>query len=201
MFCPFSGSYKFKYSSRTKQNCEAHMSEISDCPYGFGLNLQFKDCDFGDLEMSFHCLGDWAHPNGDRYVALMDTGTDPTKPRYRCARYSEDLTDGKIHLALSSDSTCVSNLLSAKDGHENFHLVPKSNSELRTKLDSSCVFPQWMQGNWEHIIFHEDSFQFKDLRNFKTHKGKCIPETNGDTEKFLVYTRSQCGDEEYKCLW
>lgn len=41
-------------------------------------------------EMSFHCLGDWEAPNGQRYVALMDTqatsqnGDDP-RPRYRCA--------------------------------------------------------------------------------------------------------------------
>ena len=41
-------------------------------------------------EMSFHCLGDWEGPNGQRYVALMDTqaasqnGDDP-RPRYRCA--------------------------------------------------------------------------------------------------------------------
>ena len=46
--------------------------------------------------MSFHCLGDWAGPDGTRYVALMDTQATPrggldnaidteTRPRYRCA--------------------------------------------------------------------------------------------------------------------
>ena len=46
--------------------------------------------EFFFTEMSFHCLGDWEGPNGQRYVALMDTqaasqnGDDP-RPRYRCA--------------------------------------------------------------------------------------------------------------------
>ena len=44
--------------------------------------------------MSFHCLGDWAGPDGQRYVALMDTQATPkgsneveveSRPRYRCA--------------------------------------------------------------------------------------------------------------------
>lgn len=40
--------------------------------------------------MAFHCLGDWEGPNGQRYVALMDTQAtsqngDDTRPRYRCA--------------------------------------------------------------------------------------------------------------------
>ena len=62
-FCPFNGAYTFTYSvndgSESELECASRESEVSDCPYWFGLNVRFQDCSFGDREMSYHCLGDW----------------------------------------------------------------------------------------------------------------------------------------------
>ena len=50
----------------------------------------------------------------------------------------------------------------------------------------------------------------KDTRNFKTYTAKCVgqrsPVVIGEDgteseERFLVYARTQCGDEHYKCVW
>ena len=45
----------------------------------------------------------------------------------------------------------------------------------------------------------------KDTRNFKTYTAKCVgqrsPVAGMEEERFLVYARTQCGDEHYKCVW
>ena len=159
--------------------------------------------------MSYHCLGDWEGEDGERYVALMDTqanmysleNMEENKPLYRCAMYKEDPETGKISMALSSDSTCVSHLHSADMGYETLVLHPKEDPAWPDHLTSSCVFPDWLQGEWEHLHFQEDSFVYKDHRTFKTYTGKCVPHSQGYTERFLVFTRTQCGEEEYKCVW
>ena len=88
-------------------------------------------------DKSFHCLGDWEGPDGQRYVALMDTqatsryggqggnGDGSERPRYRCALYEEDVESGHIRMALSSDSTCINQLRSPTDGYETLRLRPK----------------------------------------------------------------------------
>jgi hypothetical protein len=212
-YCPFNGAYTFTYSindgTENSLECSQPVSEISDCPYGFGLNLQFKQCSFGDLEMSFHCLGDWEGGRaGERYVALMDTGAAAQeRPRYRCAIYAEDPVTKKVSMALSSDSTCVSHLHSADRGYETLVLLPKpAPAWPPTAAAAACQFPAWLQGRWEHLDFAGDLVTYKDHRNFKTYYGKCVPHSGGggggqSAERFLVYTRTQCGDEEYKCLW
>ena len=212
-FCPFNGEYSFTYSvndgSERELECASRESEVSDCPYGFGLNMRFQDCVFGDKEMSYHCLGDWDGGDGERYVALMDTQANmyslenigENKPLYRCAKYKEDPETGRIKMALSSDSTCVSHLHSADMGYETLVLHPKEAPSWPDHLTSSCIFPDWLQGEWEHLHFHEDTMVYKDHRNFKTYTGKCVPHSEGYTERFLVLTRTQCGEEEYKCVW
>jgi hypothetical protein len=62
-YCPINGAYTFTYSvndgTESSLECQTHTSKISDCPYGFGFNLQFQGCSFANMDMSFHCLGDW----------------------------------------------------------------------------------------------------------------------------------------------
>ncbi len=52
-YCPINGAYTFTYSvndgTESSLECESHSSEIADCPYGFGFNLKFRDCSFGNL--------------------------------------------------------------------------------------------------------------------------------------------------------
>lgn len=232
-YCPINGAYSFTYSvndgTENMSECSSHTSEIADCPYGFGFNLNFRGCSFGNLDKSFHCLGDWEGPDGQRYVALMDTqatsrygvgdggngGDGGERPRYRCALYEEDVESGHIRMALSSDSTCINQLRSPTDGYETMRLRPKFPpawpSHLRYPAvagrgGGECDFPEWMQGKWEHVHVDGGTMLLKDTRNFKTYTAKCVGQGSEmahmeDRERFLVYARTQCGDEHYKCVW
>ena len=68
-----------------------------------------------------------------------------------------------------------------------------------------CSFPEWMQGKWEHVHVDGGTMLLKDTRNFKTYTAKCVgqrsPVAGMEEERFLVYARTQCGDEHYKCVW
>ena len=58
-YCPINGAYQFTYSVKDGTECSAYTSDISDCPYGYGFNLKFNGCSFGDMDMAFHCLGNF----------------------------------------------------------------------------------------------------------------------------------------------
>jgi hypothetical protein len=41
--------------------------------------------------------------------------------------------------------------------------------------------------------------KMKDQRNFKTYSARCVRKVAD--ERFLVYARTHCGDEHFKCVW
>ena len=252
-YCPINGAYSFSYSvndgTENSLECGASQrgnseirevqSEISDCPYGFRLNLKFKGCSFGNMDMSFHCLGDWeGSEKGQRYIALMDTQAtvapsrnerqdqyveESIRPRYRCALYTEDDETGEIRLALSSDSTCANHLRSPTDGYETLtlnpiplgpwpaHIMKRPHRTGRgSRADTTeCALPDWAQGKWEHIHVVGGTVLLKDHRDFKTYTARCVGRTSmrrgrqqqPTEERYLMYARTQCGDEHYKCVW
>ncbi|KAA0202679.1 hypothetical protein HAZT_HAZT010366, partial [Hyalella azteca] len=105
--CPISGVFTFTYE-RGKPTvghgfddphdphgrdgggvlCPRPTSEMSNCPYGFGLNVHYRDCAYGQPDqLALQCLGGWRGAGGQHYMAVLDTsvgGADPG-PRYRCA--------------------------------------------------------------------------------------------------------------------
>ena len=60
-YCPVNGRFVFTYSvndgladdhvnvAENVNECHEPVSELSNCPYGFGLGLRFKRCSFGEL--------------------------------------------------------------------------------------------------------------------------------------------------------
>ena len=118
---------------------------------------------------------------------------------FRCAQYSEDEYTGEIKFALSSDSTCTNHLRSPTEGYETMALRPKAQSAWPSHLTDSCELPEWVQGQWEYIHVQGGTVLLKDNRNFKTYTARCIKSRN--EEKFLIYARSHCGEEHYKCVW
>ena len=48
-----------------------------------------------------------------------------------------------------------------------------------------------------------DTLVLRDHRNFKTYTAKCVGQRSPveREERFLIFARSQCGEEHYKCLW
>ena len=125
--------------------------------------------------------------------------------------YSEDPDTGEIKLALSSDSTCTNHLRSAADGYETLALRPRpmdpwpahlQYSAIAGSVGGACELPEWVQGKWEHIHVQGGTLVLKDQRNFKTYTARCAGQRAPlHEERFLIYARTECGDEHYKCVW
>ncbi len=116
--------------------------------------------------------------------------------------YTEDEYTGQIKFALSSDSTCTNHLRSPGEGYETLALRPKPAKAWPSHFveEELCELPDWTQGQWEFLHVQGGIVLLKDNRNFKTFTARCVKKTQ-DEEKFLIYARSHCGEEHYKCVW
>ena len=114
-------------------------------------------------------------------------------------------------MALSSDSTCTNHLRSPTDGYETLSLRPRPlpnwpshlrHPAIEGQAGGTCQLPEFSQGKWEHIHVQGGTLILKDQRNFKTYTARCVGQRGpSHQERFLIYSRSQCGDEHYKCVW
>lgn len=204
-YCPLNGKFKFTYSINdgTEDDLECHepLSEATDCPTGYKFDLHFKGCSFPDFDMSFQCLASWPGENGETYLSLLDTKLpqlgEEARPRYRCALFKEDSDTGLTHVALSSDSTCVNHLYSAQDGYETLHLEKLAEEEPETPAHPQCIFPDWMQGQWEGVTIEGGEMVYRDETNFQTFRGKCLQAANAD--RFVVHLKTDCGSAAHYC--
>lgn len=205
LFCPISGRFRFTYTANHGEfHCDQPYSELSNCPNGNGLNVQFRQCSFPEMSISFLCLGDWPGPNGDRYIALMDLRDEPeARPKYRCGLYRKDSNSGRVYVSLAADSSCTEQLISATSGYESLILSPLPERSLPAEVESArCRFPEWSQGQWEHLTMDGNTFHFRDHTLFQSLTGRCIlRENTTPNERFLIYTVTQCGEETYNCVW
>ncbi|XP_065350455.1 uncharacterized protein LOC135946249 isoform X2 [Cloeon dipterum] len=205
-FCPISGQFTFTYNlaEANSYECPHSTSQFNNCPSGSELNLKFRRCAFHDHDITFQCLGHWAGQGGQRYLALMDKrqGLD-LKQRYRCALYEEDSRTGVIRMAFSGDSTCITGLVSATRGHETMVLSPVPQTRWPDAVEqSSCSFPRWAQGHWENLQVNGNQLTYRDQKSFSVSNIKCVgPAMGENSEKFGIYTRNQCGEDRYSCMW
>ncbi|KAK8381653.1 hypothetical protein O3P69_018635 [Scylla paramamosain] len=182
VFCPINGRFHFTYDvndgTESSVECPEPSSELSNCPRGSELQLRFRRCSFGELNMSLRCLGDWRGHDGQRYLALWDPAvTTHNQPRYRCAMYSVDPATQKVYLSFSIDATCTNHLHGPWDGYETMELFPLTPpSPPSVVLTTACDFPRWTEGAWQHLLI--------DAR-----------------ELFALYSTNQCGEDEFTCIW
>ncbi|GFG31845.1 hypothetical protein Cfor_02655 [Coptotermes formosanus] len=207
VYCPFNGRFNFIYNvndgSESTTECPDPVSELDNCPSGSALNLRFRRCSFENRDVTFQCLGQWAGPGDQQYLALRDTrpGMDRFPP-YRCALYREESGTGNVFMAFSSDSTCSSNLRSATAGYETFSLSVMPAARWPSQVDgSNCRFPQWAHGYWQHMYIEGNTLTYKDHSTFKTFTIRCLGPDVGVGERFPVFARTQCGEEMYTCVW
>ena len=136
--------------------------------------------------------------------------------------FKEDPDTGLTHMAFSSDSTCVNHLYTSQDGYETLHLENEDDvSETAMSIDgvqpleeeeTSCTFPDWMDGQWEGLSIEGNNFVYRDEHNFVTYKGKCLEaydqlDSNNakDAElgkvglKYLLKLKTECGEVSYNC--
>ncbi|XP_043223273.1 uncharacterized protein LOC122382250 isoform X2 [Amphibalanus amphitrite] len=203
VYCPISGRFSFTYESEAEGAvCPGTSSQLSsNCPYGFGLHLHFRGCSFQkNLNATYQCLADWDDGRGSRYLTLMDVNAAGTgRPRYRCALYREEVGTGRIFLSLSPDGSCHGRLQSATDGPERLVLYAAPSRPWPPAVRrATCTFPEWAHGHWQHAHISGNTIVYKDVANLASYTARCV---GGGDDKFVIYTRSHCGEEQYNCIW
>lgn len=131
--------------------------------------------------------------------------------------YAENPKTGVITISLSSDSTCSSIFASGTSNqanstnqkrNETLHLYPREENPWHMQHDF-CQFPRWLHGRWEYVNINSEELEYKDHSSFKTYKMKCLNHelitpsnsNNGSESKFLALSRTQCGEQQYHCVW
>nr|XP_027219648.1 uncharacterized protein LOC113811984 [Penaeus vannamei] len=176
----------------------------SNCPYGFGFNVNTATAPVSGLQRTdLQCLGSWVGEDGKNYLAVRDARIndgDP-EPQFRCGMFLEEAGTGRVLLAFSEDSTCVNGLNSASDGFETYDLTSYPAPPLPPQVTlANCTFPRSLLGYWHHTYVEERTIMFKDYRNYKSYTATCVQDLN-DGERFIVYARTHCGDWNYNCMW
>ncbi|XP_053680572.1 uncharacterized protein LOC128731471 [Anopheles nili] len=222
-YCPIHGRYRMTYSVDSSDapdgvtECDSVESEVDNCPSGSALNLRFRNCAFPNREVTFECLGHWRGFGNQNYLALLGTGEESRLgPKYRCATYTENPKTGEIDIAFSRDSTCRAierqlvrhpnsrytngNGIGGGEYHHEVLSLRPIPLEFGP-VTQYCSFPSWLIGRWEHVIVNQNQLIYKDHNTFKTYTMKCVKNyTNHDSNKYIVYSQTQCGEEMYQCL-
>ncbi|KAK8745086.1 hypothetical protein OTU49_000454 [Cherax quadricarinatus] len=207
VFCPINGRFRFTYDvndgTESSVECPEATSELSNCPRGSELQLRFRRCSFGELNMGLRCLGDWEGHEGHKYLALWDPAvTTDTQPRYRCAMYSVESATGRVFVSFSIDATCTNHLHSPWDGYEAMVLTPLPPPTPPTILHTTaCAFPRWAQGSWQHLQIDAKELWVQDDGADKKYQTLCLSQHAPHGERYALYSKTQCGDEEFSCIW
>lgn len=64
---------------------------------------------------------------------------------------------------------------------------------------SKVDFPSWLQGQWQLLNVANNELIFRDQSSFKSFRMHLVNQLSD--EKYIVSSRSQCGEENFKCLW
>lgn len=207
--CPLIGRYTFTYrrgsNGVTAASCDQPTSEFSNCPYGFGFNVIYRDCSFPTPERrGLQCLGSWVGEDQNNYLAVWESSVNDANdnlPRYKCGMFREEAGTGRILLALSEDSTCTNGLSSPADGYETYVMTSVPSPPLPPDVSAStCTFPRTLLGHWHHTFVADNTIIFKDYLHYMTYSASCVRDMD-DGERYIVYTRTHCGDWKYNCLW
>ncbi|KAG7157070.1 hypothetical protein Hamer_G019296 [Homarus americanus] len=201
VFCPISGRFRFTYDvndgTESSVECPDPTSELSNCPMGSELQLRFRRCSFGELEMGLRCLGDWQGHDGHQYLALWDPKvTTDNQPRYRCAMYSVESATGRVFLSFSIDATCTNHLHSPWDGYETMVLTPVTPPAPPAVVHTTvCAFPRWAQGSWQHLQIDANELWIQDNGADKKYQTLCLSQHAPHGERYALYSKTQC------CIW
>lgn len=122
-------------------------------------------------------------------------------PKYRCAIYIENLNTNNIILSFSNDSTCTSinsysNTNMAVQMHSEIielYLTNDDDNKWQTHIGQSmnCRYPISLIGHWEYMQIDRLKIVYRDFSSFKTYTMKCIENDKNNSEKFVIFGRTQ----------
>ena len=106
---------------------------------------------------------------------------------------SKNQSDDTILMSLSRDSTCRHSLHSSEKGYETFVLSPKLGRPWPSVVrKSSCMFPAWIEGEWNDVNVEGNTMTYKDRRKeyFKTYTSVCVQQSFRHKQRYLIYSRT-----------
>ncbi|CRK99969.1 CLUMA_CG013264, isoform A [Clunio marinus] len=201
-FCPFDffdGDIKFDYYLNEKKLCNGLQSTLSQCPSGSSLNIRFKGCEDHSLNIAnYECIGHWNALN-KHYLAFIDW-INGTEPRYKCSTYYyENDEKTKITLTINNDCSSLSTRTELSRNNNNQQIFKIEMKKENHKFLSETDFPVWLHGQWQFLNVLKNELVFRDQSSFKSYSMTLMNQLS--KEKFIVLSRSQCGEESFKCLW
>lgn len=100
-------------------------------------------------------------------------------------------------LIINSDCSSLSsrNGFTASTKNQEIFKIKKIPVE---KVSSEIDFPNWLHGQWQNLNVQRTQLIFRDQSSFKTYRMSLVNQLSDD--KFIVLSRSQCGEESFKCL-
>ena len=106
---------------------------------------------------------------------------------------SKDMETQIISMALSRDSTCRHGLYSSTKGFETFILYARQEKPWPSLVrKSSCMFPAWMEGEWNDVSVKGNTLIYKDrYQNLKTYTSACVQQSFRHKNRYLIYSRTQ----------
>lgn len=107
----------------------------------------------------------------------------------------------EITLRINNDCSSISNKNGVSGISKNQQILRiQKTSETPSQLKVSALdFPSWLQGQWQHLNILKNKLVFRDHSSFKSFHMTLVNQLS--EEKFIVLSRSQCGEESFKCLW
>jgi hypothetical protein len=103
----------------------------------------------GAPEVRYNCLGSWFDQRGNTWAALVDSGEQVKRFRYRCinTRYDQLQTGLKFRIGMSRMASC-SELSNYYDAPYRLILDPMISQTQLTMMAPTCLFPANFSGTW-----------------------------------------------------
>lgn len=105
-------------------------------------------------------------------------------------------------MTLKINNDCSS--LSSKNGftppskNQQIFKIQKNVHDFQNSA-TALDFPSWLHGQWQFLKVMKNQLIFRDQTSLKFYRMMLVNQLSD--EKFIVMSRSQCGEENYKCLW
>jgi hypothetical protein len=157
-----------------------YQSSLKLSPFG---NQKFRGSQY--IRINYFIIQTYSYEKADNRTILM--------------RISNDSTCSSIHSSYRKTSE-LSLFVSESNEKKILQMqIVKDNHQKKVMENSSIVFPNWTLGEWEYLKINNNSLEFRDHSSFKIYFMTLI--SLYSKEKFIVNSRTQCGEEYFRCIW
>ncbi|KAL7052289.1 hypothetical protein ACKWTF_004836 [Chironomus riparius] len=162
------------------------------------MNIHFRDCNTDLQPITFDCLGNWKMQN-QNFLAVIESSSNETEQKYKCGTYEYDNHD-QTQLTLRINNDCSTLPKRNSVTNQQVFKIKKSLNFLESNSfnELEIAFPDNLQGDWQYMTISKNLLTYRDESSLKTFYMSLV--TILESDKYIVRSRSQCGEENYKCI-